>query len=190
MKKAMRKCRTCGVEFERKRLSEICCSVPCALAYIKTRKEKKRLAEMRKLAMVERAKRTAMRHQLETVPDLTKKAQAVFNRFIRLRDTGLPCISCGKPHINMANLFDAGHYRSVGAAPHLRFDECNVHGQCKHCNNHLSGNIVMYRQGLIVRIGQAEVDRIEADNQQRRYSKDDLRETAALYRRRARELER
>ncbi len=26
--------------------------------------------------------------------------------------------------------FDAGHYRSRGAAPHLRFYTLNIHGQC------------------------------------------------------------
>ena len=64
-----------------------------------------------------------------------------------------------------------------------------MHGQCKHCNCHLSGNVVAYRQGLIERIGLDEVERIEADQSERHYGKQDLRELVAEYRRKAREIE-
>lgn len=57
----------------------------------------------------ERAKTAAMRHKLETIPELTKKAQAAFNRYIRLRDREKPCISCGKPLGGEPNSYDAGH---------------------------------------------------------------------------------
>ena len=83
-----------------------------------------------------------------------------------MRDKDLSCISCGKPASNTPNDWDAGHYRSVGSAPHLRFNVLNIHKQCKHCNQYLSGNIVMYRLGLIDRIGLAEVEKIEADQSQ------------------------
>ncbi len=47
----------------------------------------------------------------------------------------------------------------------------------------------MYRQGLIARIGLSEVERIESDNTPRHYGKDELRELAAVYRRKTKELE-
>jgi hypothetical protein len=53
---------------------------------------------------------------------------------------------------------NAGHYRSVGACPELRFHPMNVHLQCEHCNSHLSGNIIEYRRRLATKIG---VDRVE-----------------------------
>ncbi|HFU0230446.1 TPA: recombination protein NinG, partial [Vibrio parahaemolyticus] len=69
-----------------------------------------------------------------------QKAQEQFNRFIVLRDNGKPCASCGR-YLSLC----AGHYRSVGAAPELRFNEDNVHGQCYECNGNKSGNAKEYR---------------------------------------------
>ena len=55
------------------------------------------------------------------------------NKYIRLRDVGKECISCGTPLVaeQLGGGFDVGHYRSRGAAPHLRFYTLNIHGQCK-----------------------------------------------------------
>lgn len=70
----------------------------------------------------------------------------------------------------------------------MRFVEHNVHGQCKHCNNYLAGNHVAYRMGLIGRIGLTEVERLEADSEPRKYTRDDLIELAKTYRDKARKL--
>jgi hypothetical protein len=72
----------------------------------------------------------------------------------------------------------------------MRFVEDNAHGQCKHCNSHLAGNHVAYRQGLIQRIGLHAVERIEADNTTRKYSKEGLIELARHYNAEARRLKR
>lgn len=186
---AKRKCKVCGTVFEKQRPLQFVCSPACGIEYQREQKRKSAIKSERESKRKERAKTAALRHKLETIPELTKKAQQAFNRYIRLRDRGLPCISCGKPLGSEPNSYDAGHYRSVGSSPHLRFDENNVHGQCKHCNCHLSGNVVAYRQGLIGRIGLAEVERIEADQSEKHYGKQDLRELAAEYRRKAREVE-
>ena len=89
----------------------------------------------------------------------------------------------------MTNTTDAGHYRSVGSAPHTRFVEDNCHGQCKHCNQHLAGNHVAYRQGLVQRIGLRAVELIEADNTLRKYTREGLIELARHYRAEARKLQ-
>ena len=187
---AKRKCKVCGAVFEKLRPLQFVCSPVCGAEYAKAQRVKQEAQAKREAKAKERVKTLAMRRKLETVPELTKKAQAAFNRYIRLRDAGKPCISCGKPHDGQPNSFDAGHYRSVGAAPNLHFEESNCHGQCKYCNCHLSGNVVAYRQGLVNRIGLDAVEALEADNAPRHYGKGDLRELAALYRKKARELER
>lgn len=64
----------------------------------------------------------------------------------------------------------------------MRFVEDNVHGQTKYCNNHLGGNHVAYRQGLIERIGLDRVVQIESDNTIRKHTKEDLIELARQYR--------
>ena len=53
----------------------------------------------------------------------------------------------------------AGHYRSIGAAAHLRFNEDNVHKQSGEQNVYKSGNIEAYRKNLIKKIG---LERVEA----------------------------
>ena len=126
---------------------------------------------------------------MQTRPQLLKKAQTAFNAYIRARDKGKPCISCDKPLDGGANTFDAGHYRSVGSAPHMRFVEDNCHGQCKHCNNWLAGNHVEYRKRLLERIGERQLELLESDNTLRKYTKEGLEEIAKHYREETRRLE-
>jgi hypothetical protein len=125
---------------------------------------------------------------MQTKPQLVKKAQTAFNAYIRARDAGKPCISCDKPLDGGANTFDAGHYRSVGSAPHMRFVEDNVHGQCKHCNNWLAGNHVEYRKRLLDRIGERQLELLETDGTLRKYTKEALIEIARHYNEQARRL--
>ena len=70
----------------------------------------------------------------------------------------------------------------------MRFVENNVHGQCKHCNQYLAGHILAYRKGLIERIGLEAVEALEADQTPRKYTHDELRDLAASYRAKLREL--
>jgi hypothetical protein len=119
---------------------------------------------------------------------LVKRAQRAVNLFIKMRDWGKPCISCNKPHNPTPNYWDAGHFRSVGSAVHMRFIEENIHGQCKECNNWLGGNVLNYEIGLIERIGQQAVNALKADQTLRKYSRDDLIAIAAHYNEKARQL--
>ena len=114
-----------------------------------------------------------------------KRAQTAFNSFIRERDKGLDCISCGRQpnyseHIGGSGIH-AGHYRSCGACPELRFEELNVHIQCVHCNIHKSGNAIDYRIGLIKKIGAKKVEWIEGPHDPKKYSIEDLKNIAATY---------
>jgi hypothetical protein len=70
----------------------------------------------------------------------------------------------------------------------MRFVEDNAHGQCKYCNNHLSGNHVEYRKRLVERIGLRAVELIESDNVTRKYTQEGLIEIAKHYRNAAKEL--
>lgn len=79
---------------------------------------------------------------------LMEKARELCNEYIRNRDAGKPCVSCGR----FVEL-EAGHFYSAGKYKSLKFDENNIHGQCKQCNYHLHGNLTEYRKGLERRIG-------------------------------------
>lgn len=127
------------------------------------------------------------RQALKTRQDWLREAQAAFNSFIRLRDHDQPCISCGRFH---EGSYDAGHYRSVGAAPALRFNENNVHKQCVPCNQHKGGNIVEYRIRLVNKIGRVAVEWLEFEPPPAKYTIEDAQRIKAEYMRRVREMKR
>jgi Bacteriophage Lambda NinG protein len=176
-----KKCKVCRASFTPRTAFAKVCSPECAKTYAEQEREKKARKQATKERKATREKLDAMR----TKPQLVAVAQKAFNAYIRARDLGKGCISCGKPLTSQPNTYDAGHYRSVGSAVHLRFDEQNCHGQCKHCNNYLAGNHVMYRLGLIDRIGLKAVELIEADHTIRKYTKEGLIELAKQYREKA-----
>ena len=114
------------------------------------------------------------------------KTQQIFNKYIRLRDHAIPCVSCGRFHEGQ---YHAGHYRTVGANPELRFDEHNCHKQCSPCNNFLSGNLVNYRINLVVRFGMEYVENLEKFHEPKRYTIDDLKQIQETYKRKTKEME-
>ena len=150
------KCKECSEYYTKFRSTQQVCSVKCAMAMGKRKAEEKR-KKLEKADRLEASRRMRERKEkLKSRSDWLKDLQRVFNEFIRLRDADLPCISCGRYHQGQ---WHAGHYRSVGACPELRFNEDNAHKQCSACNSHLSGNILEYRLGLIEKIGLERVER-------------------------------
>lgn len=164
-----RKCavKGCANRFQPRNMGHKVCSPECAAIHAAA--ERKRLD----------AKQTRERKQaMKTRSDYLKSAQAAFNKFIRERDAHLPCISCGRFH---TGAYDAGHYRSVGAQPALRFHEDNCHKQCVPCNQHKSGNVVEYRLGLIARIGSERVAFLEQEHAPAKYTIEEARQIKAHY---------
>jgi hypothetical protein len=153
--------------FEPKNRKHKVCSPECAIG----------LHEKSISKAIKASNREALK-KLKTRSQWLKDAQAVFNKFIRIRDANNACISCGRFHTGQ---YHAGHYRSVGSSPHLRFNELNCHRQCSVCNNHLSGNIMHYRKGLIAKIGNQAVEQLESDNEPKKYTIDDIKQIIAEY---------
>lgn len=180
-KRRTRKCaiKTCRAEFEPKSMLHKTCTPSCAEAFVEQEKTRK-LKRERQEGLAKLKKRS----------DWIREAQIAFNAFVRLRDrlAGHPCISSGRPLDWSGNAVDAGHYRSVGSAPHLRFNEDNCHAQSKHDNQWKSGNAVDYRIGLIARIGLARVEALEADNDPRKWTIDDLKAVKTMYQQKLKEL--
>jgi hypothetical protein len=176
----MPKCKICNDTFVKTRpIQPTCMSSTCmfayAIAYANKRIERKKKAETK-----------VLKENVKTLSDYAKETQTVFNQYIRLRDAGKGCISCltNKPNIQ----YHAGHYRSVGAAPRLRYNELNVNLQCSSCNNYKSGNSIEYRINLIKRIGIDAVEWLESQNKAAKYSKEDLIELKAVYKQKIKEL--
>lgn len=176
----------CATKFVPVKLGQKVCGWACGLAIAPANQDKAKKA----LADVGRREIKARKEKLKSRGEHMREAQQAFNEFIRWRDqlAGHACISSGRPLDWSGNAVDAGHYRSVGSAPHLRFDERNCHAQSKQDNRFLSGNAVDYRIGLIARIGLAEVEALESDQTVKKYTVDDLKAIKAHYRALTKEL--
>lgn len=187
----MKTCRVCKANFNPDKPMQVVCGPLCAMKLADTNQSKKaeRIAKQS-----EREKVRDRKEAIETLPKLHKKAQAAFNRFIRLRDQGKPCVSCGRPlpplGSKIGGAYDCGHFRSVGSAGHLRYTEDNCAGQCKDCNIWGSGAYQKYREELTRRIGEARVIDLEQDNAPHKWTKEEVREIIKNYRAKCRELER
>lgn len=178
-----RKCKSCGRSFAPISSMSKACSVPCALALVAKANARKEAKARREEAKATRA----AKEKIKTRGEHMKELQTVFNQWIRLRDADEPCISCGRPP-SWQGQWDAGHYRSRGSSPALRFDPDNVHKQCGPCNVHLSGNLIEYRVGLIERRGIRVVERLEGPQEPLKMTIADIVEAKAEYRARVREL--
>ena len=179
IQKKPRTCRVCKTVFQPYKIMQQVCGPDCA---IKQAQAKRTKAE--RIAGIEDRKTVkAKLEKLKTARDWTKEAQIAFNAFIRERDKDKPCICCGVSLFSdsIGGQFDCGHYRSVGSAPHLRFDERNAHGQRKQCNRYGADRAVDYRIGLINRIGSVVVEELEADQHQRKYGIEELKAIKATY---------
>lgn len=180
-----KKCKNpaCGISFPPQRLGQAVCSPKCGLAIKDVNREKARKA----ITDLGRKEIRAAKERIKPKGQYMKEAQTAFNAWIRERDAALPCISCGRHH---QGKYDAGHYRTVGSNPALRFEPLNCHRQCSPCNTHKSGDIVNYRIELVKRIGADKVDWLEGPHDPKRYTIEDLKTIKADYLAKTKELKR
>lgn len=174
------RCKICRTPYQKWSITQKTCTNPeCAIELMQQEKAKK----ARKAHLEAKVK-------ARTRGEWLKLAQAAFNAFIRERDKNQPCICCGEPLalVKYGGSYDCGHYRSIGSAPHLRFDPRNAHAQRKQCNRWGSGRAVDYRLGLIERIGLEEVESLESDNAVQKWTIDQLQAIIQEYKQKIKEL--
>ncbi|MFW9088201.1 recombination protein NinG [Pseudomonas sp. P2758] len=172
----------CRASFVPQRLGQAVCSPRCALAVVEAKKAK----EKKSLALSGRREIKIRKEKLKTRAEHLKDTQQAFNAWIRARDAGQPCISCG----TTADVqYCAGHYRTTAAAPELRFDPLNVHLQCnRNCNMGKSGNLLGYRPRLLEKIGAEKLEWLEGPHAPKKYTIDELKALTAHYRALTKEL--
>lgn len=195
----MPKCKLCKKKFEAFNSTQPFCSPDHAYAWLNTEEGKAKTQKVREKAAkkkiaAQKKKDRETKERLKSRGEWIAHLQKEFNRFIRLRDHYQPCISCGRHDSQIqeqgrGGKWDAGHYRSVGSTPELRFTEDNVHKQCKKCNNFQSGNHVEYRKYLIERIGIERVLVVEGPTKPLKLSIPEIRELIKHYRQKANELQ-
>lgn len=172
---------TCRASFVPRASFQSWCSPDCGVVLARVKQEKK-LVE---LAQVERREIKVRKEKIKSRAQHMKDTQTAFNAWIRERDVGLPCVSCGRHHNGQ---WHAGHYRTVGGNPELRFEPLNAWRQCAPCNNHKSGDIVNYRIELVKRIGAEAVEWLEGPHEAKKYTVEELKAMTADYRAKTREL--
>ena len=120
---------------------------------------------------------------LITIPKLAAKAQKVFNKYIRERDSQdgyFTCISCGRTLTT--DQMDAGHFAPVKGGSALRFDEYNVNGECKKCNGFDEFHLIGYRRGIIEKYGEGVLLHLEQNARLvKKWSRTELNEIIEKY---------
>ena len=184
-----KKCKNpvCRTSFTPRSMTHVACSTECSIEVAQLKREKKQRQEAKADRAITRAKINALRPRKWHMKTLKTELHA----FIRERDEGKICISCDTVLVKFGRVggdYDAGHFRSVGSASHMRYLENNIHGQCKYCNDHLAGNPHAYEQGLLKRYGKDYVDALKADNEIRKYTIDDLITMTRIYKLKRKDL--
>jgi hypothetical protein len=171
------RCKNCKEKFEPIRFNmKYCLNDECVRVWVESEKEK-----------VWKKTKAKMKNDLETIQELIKATQIIFNKYIRLRDKGQVCISCQKP-IN--GVKHASHYLSAGGHSIVRFHEDNVWVSCYKCNVMLSGNQIEYRKALIDKIGIKQIEWLENNgNKEKKWTKDELKELMQKYKLKCKQLE-
>lgn len=193
-----KKCPICSTEYTpRSSLQKVCHNYKCAIAFNHQVDERNAAREIRKQERLQRDDLRERRKALKTDSELKQEAQRAFNAYIRARDEGDACISCGEtnPPDLHGGQWDCGHFKTVGGFPELRFVECNAFRQCKSCN---AGSAKygakaasverMYRASLADKYGQELIDWLDGPHEMTNYRRDDFIRIRDEYRKKTREL--
>ena len=164
-------CKSCRQKFVPSRPMQTACSPSCAIAIAERKREK----QAQHMAAEKRRETRQRLESMKSIPELIREADKAFCAFVRARDSGKPCICCGRSSSGWSRGgdWDAGHYRSRGAASHLRYHEDNCHSQLKQCNRR-AFDVASYRRNLIERIGLARVETLENDNAPHKWTREEL----------------
>ena len=181
-----KRCKSCKAEYSPMKTTQQACSPLCAIELVREKEKAKR-------EKAYRAETKRRKQALKTKSEWLSEAQAVCNRFIRMRDRDEPCISCGRYDFEIRERYtggkwDAGHFKTRGAYPELRFHPANIHKQCKSCNGG-SGKYVKknktvsieYKERLIERISHEMVEYLEGPQEAQHWTIDDIKEIKAYY---------
>jgi len=172
------KCKVCKQGFEKRISTQQVCAYHvnpnCSIEFGKQKTIKDSAKQAKEERMAHRAAKVKAKRRGEWIAE----AQTAVNKFIKLRDKDLPCISCGEHRSS----YDAGHYLARSIRPELRFNEDNIHKQCVYCNNYNKGRAAgEYRPRLISRIGLERVEYLENPHPPAKWTIPELIEIKRIY---------
>ncbi len=170
----LKTCKICKEKFRPDRQMQMVCSPKCSIEYANQHLNKKATKTK------QTARKALKQYNMNDIPVLKRRAQKIFNEFIRLRDKNLPCVSCQKI-IGKDETSHASHFRPATNS-RLRYDERNVWRSCVKCNVFLSSNAIEYKKALIIKLGIDVVEELETTNDTYKYTKEELQEIIKTYR--------
>lgn len=174
----LKTCKHCKNSFIPTRPMQTTCGYLCALEHAKEKAKTQQGKDKRK---------AIKQFKDSDLATLKRLAETVVNKYIRERD-GKVCISCG--YKGNSRQFHAGHYLPKGNNSFLRYNEDNIHSQCSICNNHLSGNLAMYRINLIKKIGLEKVEWLESQRGvTKKWTIEELKEIIKTHKIKAKDIE-
>ena len=91
-----------------------------------------------------------------SVSKLLIEARKAVHLYIRKRDAGKPCVSCG----DFYGQKDPGHYYKAETYSQLKFNTDNIHMQCQKCNGYEQGNLKGYKQGIESRLTPLKLNKL------------------------------
>jgi hypothetical protein len=176
-------CKTCQKPIigRRNKLQTTCVYCVLRVAYAKD-----------KALRQDRRETKAKLEALKTRSDWSREAQIAVNRYIRLvaMSKGEGCYTCGnRPDQAFGHVYDAGHFRSVGSAPHLRFWVPQIRLQCIPCNRHQGGKALDFRRALVAEHGAVWVEELESRQELAKFSIDYLKRIKRVFNKKARRQE-
>jgi hypothetical protein len=158
-------CRICKLSYMPRSSLQVVCSPPCAIAHAEKTRQKREKCEQKAVRKVDREKK----QKLKTWQQWFNEAKEVAQKYARIRDYRLGCVSCSKPP-NWHGQWHGSHFRPAGNFKAVALNLWNIHKACSECNNWKSGNLVEMTDTLVVKIGQEKVDWLKSQTQPYRHS--------------------
>jgi len=137
------------------------------------------------------AKQALEDHKAEMkLSNLLINVRYVCHNYIKLRDKGQPCVSCGMP---WNNTHQAGHWKKAELYSTLRYDERNIHNQCQGCNLMKDGNVQKYADRITLRISEEDkalVEQMAKDEKKNahKWDREELNKIRAYYKQKIKDL--
>ena len=189
-----RRCKHCKDKFQPERPGQLV-HVGCVGDYMAAqiaKRNAKQEAARRKAEKTERADISRRKEAIKPRAKWLAECQAIVNKYVRLLalSRGEGCYTCGAtPDQKFGGTYDAGHFRSVGSAPHLRFWIPQIKLQCIPCNRHQGGMALAFRGALVRDHGREWVERLEAMQHVAKFDVDYLKRLKVVMSKKVRRLE-
>ena len=171
MKPKTRKCKYCLERYTPRHSSlEPCVKYECRLKHLDAN-----------TAKINRANKATAKEKIKSYSQRLGEAKKVFQKWVRVRDKGLPCISC---NAKVSSVWDGGHYKKAELYSGVIFNEFNTNIQCGKCNRYLGGNELNYRVGLIAKIGEQaviELEQLAEATRTKKYTSQELEDIKTKY---------